>query len=191
MVRNRCPVYSRMSVRYGQEYAIKVVRGQFISLGVALIAVFVLLLIVFRSFKGAFISIIPLILSMLILFGMMGILGIELNLTTALLSSIMIGVGIDYTIHFIWRFKEERKLGDTHQQAAMNTLTTTGRGIIFNALSVIIGFSALLFSSFVPVKFFGFLVVISIFSCLVGALLVVPAICVLFKPKFLEQKNKY
>ncbi len=171
------------------ELDIKVVRGQFISLGIALIAVFVLLLIVFRSFKGAFISVIPLILSMLILFGMMGILGIELNLTTALLSSIMIGVGIDYTIHFVWRFKKERKLGVTHQQAAMNTLTTTGRGIVFNALSVMIGFSALLFSSFVPVKFFGFLVVISIFACLVGALLVVPAICVLFKPKFLEQKN--
>jgi predicted RND superfamily exporter protein len=121
----------------------------------------------------------------------MGLLGIELNLTTALLSSIMIGVGIDYTIHFVWRFKKERKLGVTHQQAAMNTLTTTGRGIVFNALSVMIGFSALLFSSFVPVKFFGFLVVVSVFACLVGALLVVPAICVLFKPKFLEQKNKY
>ena len=125
---------------------------------------------------------------MLILFGIMGVLGVELNLTTALLSSIMIGVGIDYTIHFVWRFREERKLGYTHQEAAMNTLTTTGRGIVFNALSVIIGFSALLFSSFIPVKFFGFLVVVSIFACLVGALLVVPAICVLFKPKFLEPK---
>ena len=171
------------------ELDINVVRGQFISLGMALLVIYLLLLVVFRSFMGAFISIIPLALSILILFGIMGVLGVELNLTTALLSSIMIGVGIDYTIHFVWRFREERKLGYTHKEAAMNTLTTTGRGIVFNALSVIIGFSALLFSSFVPVKFFGFLVVVSIFACLVGALLVVPAICVLFKPKFLEPKT--
>lgn len=171
------------------ELDINVVRGQFISLGMALVVIYLLLLVVFRSFTGAFISIIPLALSMLILFGIMGVLRVELNLTTALLSSIMIGVGIDYTIHFIWRFREERKLGYTHQEAAMNTLTTTGRGIVFNALSVIIGFSVLLFSSFIPVKFFGFLVVVSIFACLVGALLVVPAICVLFKPKFLEPKT--
>ncbi|MBE9509418.1 MAG: RND family transporter [Bacteroidetes bacterium] len=172
------------------ELDINVVRGQFISLGLALVVVFLLLLFVFRSFKGAFISIIPLALSMLILFGIMGILGVELNLTTALLSSIMIGVGIDYTIHFIWRLKEERKTGLSFEQSAINTLTTTGRGIVFNALSVIIGFSALLFSSFIPVKFFGFLVVVSIFACLVGALLLIPAICVLYKPKFLEPKSQ-
>jgi hydrophobe/amphiphile efflux-3 (HAE3) family protein len=171
------------------ELDINVVRGQFISLGLALTVVFIILLIVFRSLKGAFISILPLVLSMLILFGLMGYLGVELNLTTALLSSIMIGVGIDYTIHFIWRLKEERKAGHSFEQAAINTLTTTGRGIVFNALSVIIGFSALLFSSFIPVKFFGFLVVVSIFACLAGALLLIPAICVLFKPKFLEPKT--
>ncbi|ALO16796.1 Putative membrane protein YdgH [Salinivirga cyanobacteriivorans] len=171
------------------ELDINVVRGQFISLGLALAVVFIILLIVFRSFKGAFISILPLVLSMLILFGLMGYLGVELNLTTALLSSIMIGVGIDYTIHFIWRLKEERAAGNSFEQAAINTLKTTGRGIVFNALSVIIGFSALLFSSFIPVKFFGFLVVVSIFACLAGALLLIPAICVLFKPKFLEPKT--
>lgn len=171
------------------ELDINVVRGQFISLGLALAVVFIILLIVFRSLKGAIISILPLMLSMLILFGMMGYLGVELNLTTALLSSIMIGVGIDYTIHFVWRLKEERKVGHSFEQAAINTLITTGRGIVFNALSVIIGFSALLFSTFIPVKFFGFLVVVSIFACLVGALLLIPAICVLYKPKFLEPKQ--
>ena len=171
------------------ELDINVVRGQFLSMGLALAVVFIILFFVFRSLKGAFISIFPLVLSMLILFGLMGYLGVELNLMTALLSSIMIGVGIDYTIHFVWRLKEERKAGYSFEQAAINTLITTGRGIVFNALSVIIGFSVLLFSSFIPVKFFGFLVVVSIFACLAGALLLIPAICVLFKPKFLEPKT--
>lgn len=168
------------------ELDINVVRGQFISLGLALAIVFFILLIIFRSVKGALISIVPLVLSMLFLFGLMGFLGVELNMTTALLSSIMIGVGIDYTIHFVWRLKEERKNGHSFEQASINSITTTGRGIVFNALSVIIGFSALMFSSFVPVKSFGFLVVVCIFACLFGALLLIPSICVISKPKFLE-----
>jgi predicted RND superfamily exporter protein len=171
------------------ELDINVVRGQFISLGLALVIVFLILLIIFRSVKGALISIVPLVLSMLFLFGLMGFLGVELNMTTALLSSIMIGVGIDYTIHLVWRLKEERKNGHSFEQASINSITTTGRGIVFNALSVIIGFSALMFSSFVPVKSFGFLVVVCIFACLFGALLLIPSICVVTKPKFLEPKS--
>jgi predicted RND superfamily exporter protein len=70
--------------------------------------------------------------------------------------------------------------------AVHTTLTTTGRGIVFNALSVIVGFVVLLYSAFMPVKFFGFLVVLSIFSCLAGALLLIPALCLVFRPRFLE-----
>ena len=167
----------------------KVVSGQLISLALALFIVTILLMALFRSFFAGLISAIPLLLSMVILFGLMGLFQIELNVATALLSSIMIGVGIDYTIHFLWRFKEERKNGLSHTEAATQTLLTTGRGIIFNAFSVIIGFAVLLLSSFVPVRFFGFLVVVSIFACLIGALVVIPALVILLKPKFLETKT--
>jgi len=105
-----------------------------------------------------------------------------------MLSSIMIGVGVDYTIHFLWRYREERNQGLDYPEAVKKTLSTTGRGIIFNAFSVVIGFSALMFSSFLPVQFFGFLVVVSIFACLVGALVLIPALCIVLKPKFLEPK---
>jgi len=117
-------------------------------------------------------------------------LNIELNVATALLSSIMIGVGIDYTVHFLWRYKEERSNGLSYSEAAKHTLLTTGRGIMFNAFSVIIGFAVLLMSSFVPVRFFGFLVVVSIFACLIGALVVIPALIIVLKPKFLEPKTE-
>ncbi|MBN2000993.1 RND family transporter [candidate division KSB1 bacterium] len=165
-----------------------VVDGQIFSLFLATAVVAIMLMILFRSFFAGILSAIPLGLSILILFGMMGVFKIELNIATAMLSSIMIGVGIDYTIHFLWRYKIERKAGLRYVNAIKKTLTTTGRGIIFNALSVIVGFTALLFSSFLPVQFFGFLVVISIFSCLIGALVLVPALCLVFKPKFLEPK---
>ena len=168
------------------DLATLVVNGQILSLSMATIIVALLLMFLFRSITAGLISAIPLGLSMTILFGLMGLFGIELNVATAMLSSIMIGVGIDYTIHFLWRYREERKNGLIAEDAVKKTLTTTGRGIIFNAFSVIIGFSALMFSGFLPIKFFGFLVVVSIFACLIGALVLIPALCLVIKPKFLE-----
>ena len=164
------------------------VNGQILSLSMATIVVSLLLMILFRSIAAGVISAVPLALSMTILFGLMGLFHIELNVATAMLSSIMIGVGIDYTIHFLWRYREERRNGLSPVEGVKKTLTTTGRGIIFNAFSVIVGFTALLFSGFLPVKFFGFLVVVSIFACLIGALVLIPALCLVLRPKFLEPK---
>ncbi|MBN2102523.1 RND family transporter [bacterium] len=167
-----------------------VVNGQIVSLFLAMMLVSVLLMLLFRSVTAGFVSVIPLALSMLLLFGLMGLFQIELNIATALLSSIMIGVGIDYTIHFLWRYREEYRSGLAYAEAVHKTLLTTGRGIIFNAFSVIVGFSVLLISSFLPVRFFGFLVVVSILACLIGALVLIPALCLVIKPKFLEPTVK-
>ncbi|MCK5223300.1 MMPL family transporter, partial [Candidatus Calescamantes bacterium] len=103
-----------------------------------------------------------------------------------MISSIMIGVGVDYTIHFLWRYRKERRGAMAPEDAVRKTLTTTGRGIIFNAFSVIVGFVVLFISGFLPVKFFGFLVTVSIFSCLLGALILIPSLCLLLRPRFLE-----
>jgi uncharacterized protein len=166
-----------------------VVRGQVSSLLVSLIICALILAIAFRSVSAGLISSIPLMVSLIFLFGLMGYFGIYLDVATALLSSIMIGVGIDYTIHFLWRYKQERLQGLAAPEAVVKTLTTTGRGITFNALSVIIGFCALPFSSFSPIRFFGFLVIISIFTCLVGALVIVPSLVLVARPKFLEPRQ--
>ncbi|MDX2429665.1 MAG: MMPL family transporter [Bacteroides sp.] len=170
------------------ELADMVVRGQIKSLALAMIIVFILLTIIFKSSGAGFLSVLPLSVAILVLFGLMGFLGITLDIATALISSIMIGVGIDYTIHFLWRFKDERIKGFDHREAAYNTLVTTGKGIIINALSVIVGFSALTLSSFEPLRFFGGLVVISITTCLICALVLIPSIVILVKPRFLEPK---
>ncbi|HKK63665.1 MAG TPA: MMPL family transporter [Bacteroidales bacterium] len=169
------------------QLATEVVHGQFWSLGIAIAVVFLLLSIIFRSATAGLISIIPLVISISILFGVMGYTGIRLDIVTALLSSVMIGVGIDYTIHLLWRYREERKKpGRTKKEDIYTTLTTTGRGIIFNALSVIIGFVVLLASSFPPLRYFGVLVVLSIISCLIGAMVILPALILKFDFKFLE-----
>ncbi len=163
-----------------------IVNGQLLSLGLAIVVVGILLMVLFRSVVAGIVSSLPLGLSVIVLFSLMGIFRIELNVATAMLSSIMIGVGVDYTIHFLWRYRSERRKGLIPQDAAKKTLTTTGRGIVFNAFSVIIGFLVLFTSGFMPIRFFGFLIVVSIFACLVGALVFIPALCLVFRPDFLE-----
>ncbi|MBN2343491.1 MAG: RND family transporter [Deltaproteobacteria bacterium] len=162
-----------------------IVRGQLLSLFLSILLCGVLVGAVMRSVVAGLISMIPLGIAVSILFGLMGYWGIELNLITAMLSSIMIGVGIDYTIHFLWRYREERRLAEP-MDAVKITLRSAGRGILFNGFSVVVGFVVLLLSQFFPVQFFGLLVVVSIVSCLIGALVVLPAVVIVFKPKFLE-----
>jgi uncharacterized protein len=166
-----------------------IVRGQLYSLFLSIFLCGVLVSLLMRSVIAGLIAIIPLGIAVSMLFGLMGILGIELNLITAMLSSIMIGVGIDYTIHFLWRYRDERQ-GAAPEEAVRTTLNTAGRGILFNAFSVVVGFVVLLLSQFFPVQFFGLLVVVSILSCLVGALVVLPAVIIVFKPAFLEPAKK-
>ncbi|UCD61841.1 MAG: RND family transporter [Flavobacteriaceae bacterium] len=168
------------------ELADIVVKGQIKSLIFALAVVFIILSFVLRSPKAGLLSGLPITIAIVVLFGLMGIFGIALDIATALLSSIMIGVGVDYTIHFLWRFKSERSRGNDHRKAVRITLNTSGRGIIINALSVIVGFMPLILSNFTPLKYFGALIVISITTCLISSLFLVPAIVILTRPKFLE-----
>jgi predicted RND superfamily exporter protein len=127
---------------------------------------------------------IPMAVAVPSLFGLMGSFGIELNVVTAMLSSIMIGVGVDYTVHFLWRYRDLRREGHDPERAAYLALTTVGRGIVFNALAVVLGFSVLAFSSFLPVRFFGFLVVVSITSCMLAAIVLMPPLVVWLDPRF-------
>ncbi|HHJ09412.1 MAG TPA: RND family transporter [Bacteroidetes bacterium] len=167
-----------------------IIQGQKRSLALAVIVVALLVMLIFRSFRsGIFISV-PLTGAMIILFGLMGYAHIYLDTATAMLSSIMIGVGVDYTIHFLWRYRLEKASGKSYEDAVYTTITTTGRGITFNAFSVMVGFMALLISSFTPIRFFGFLVVVSIASCLAGAMVLVPALILQFKPVFLEENQR-
>ncbi len=169
-----------------------IVEGQFKSIAMSLIAVLIIITLAFGagSVKGAVLQIIPLLMAIIILFGMMGFAGIELNFTTALLSSIMIGVGVDYTIHLVWRYRAERRGGLAAEEAIKKAIHTSGRGIILNAISVIIGFTALIFSAFLSVRFFGILMVVIIMVCLIGGLLMIPSLCMALQPKFLEPKEK-
>ena len=162
-----------------------VIRGQLISLVVSVCIILLIMSIVFRSFIGGLLATFPMSASVVMMFGLMGYLNITLNITTSLLTCILVGVGVDYTVHFLWHLRDHVKEGDSLDEAITNTFRISGKGILFNGLSVVVGFSALLFSVFVPVKIFGILVMGSISFCLFGALATLPALTSLTKPKFL------
>jgi len=168
------------------DFAQKIINGQVSSLAFALVTVFILLSIVFRSVKGGLIGSIPLAASIIIQFGVMGLTGIAIDAATALLSSIMIGVGVDFTIQYLWRYNIELRKGATRKEAISTTYRTTGRSIVINALSVMAGFSATLVSGFLSIRFFGYLTLLAIGSCLLYAIVVMPAFMLYFKPSFIE-----
>ncbi len=163
-----------------------IVTGQIRSLFLSLFAIYLLGALSFRSWVAGIFTIYPISIAMLIVFGMMGYQGIELNATTAMLSSILIGVGVDYTIHFLYHFREEiQHYGRSPHEALRVTLTTSGKGIIYNAMSVVVGFCVMMLSTFLPVYFFGWLLTFSIIACLIGALTLLPAALLVFKPAFI------
>jgi hypothetical protein len=172
------------------DFAASIIKGQVLSLIFALATVLILLAIIFRSFRGGLIGSIPLAISIVILFGFMGFAGIELDAATALLSSIMIGVGVDFTIQYLWCFNIQLRNGLGFEDASKTTMETIGRSIIINAVSVMAGFTPLMFSGFTSIKFFGYLVFISIGSCLLGALILIPAIIIKYRPRFIERNLK-
>ncbi len=168
------------------DFAQKIIVGQVSSLAFALMAVFILLSIIFKSVRGGLIGSIPLAVSILIQFGVMGLTGVAIDAATALLSSIMIGVGVDFTIQFLWKYNTELRNGFGHIQALANTYKTTGRSIVINGLTVMAGFSATFISGFLSIRYFGYLVLLSIGTCLLCSIIVIPAFMLWFKPTFIE-----
>ncbi len=173
-----------------KELSETVVRGQISSLICAFVAIFILLILIFRNLMAGVIGSIPLLFALINTFGLMGWLGIELNIVTALLSSISIGLGVDFTIHLFWRLQYEIRLGKGYQDAVQMALVTIGRGISINALAVMLGFAVLFFSAFPLVRSFGLLIIASLFLCLISALMLIPAIVFVVRPKFLKPRLK-
>jgi uncharacterized protein len=147
-----------------------ILEGQILSIGITLILVIILLSLLFKSIKAGLIGAVPITITALISFGVMGLLNIPLSTTTALLSSIAIGIGIDYAIHFMQNYKMSIAKTGSREGAIQATIGHTGKAILFNAAVVIAGFLVLLFSVFPPNRTLGALVSMNMFTSLLGTL---------------------
>ncbi len=147
-----------------------ILEGQVMSLILSLIIIIVLLSFMFKNIKIGLIGSVPIIVTALISFGIMGFLGIPLNSTTALLSSIAIGIGIDYAVHFIEQYRTNAAKSNNKLEVAQITMAHSGRAISFNAIVVIAGFMVLVFSVFPPNRELGALVSLNMFTSFIGTL---------------------
>ena len=159
------------------------IRSQFSSLLIALVLVVLIVGMIFRSISKGIYATIPIIATILVLFGFMGFTGIPLDIATVLVGSIALGIGIDYSIHFISGFNSHLKENGDAEEAIEKTLLSSGKAIIINVTSVAAGFLVLLFSQLVPLQNFGLLVAISMFGSGLGSLTLLPVILILANRK--------
>ncbi|UCD81551.1 MAG: cyclic nucleotide-binding domain-containing protein, partial [Desulfobacterales bacterium] len=150
--------------------------GQVKSLSITMILVFGIMFILFLSSKVGLIAIIPNLFPIIINFGIMGWLGIQLSMVTSLIASIAIGLAVDDTIHYLARYNREFKKDLDDKRAIRDTLHHVGRPITFTTITICAGFSVLLFSSFKPTALFGVMMVITSLSALVGDLILLPSL---------------
>jgi uncharacterized protein len=153
-----------------------IVQGQIISLGFAIVVIFVVLWLLFLSIKVAFLSLLPNVLAILLLFGVMGMMGITLNLGTSIIASIAIGIAVEDAIRYLARLSDETRATDDQEQAIQRTISTVGKPIIYASIALGMGFMVFLFSNFVPIQTFGFLTALTVAAALVNDLVLLPAL---------------
>lgn len=151
------------------------VLGQVYSLASTILVVFLLLAVMFRSLLYAAIGMIPLLITVASNFAFMVVAGIPLNIGTAMIASVCVGIGVDYSIHFIHRYRIEAARTPDLDATIQATMETSGRAIFFNAAAVGGGFAVLLVSNFMPLVYLGSLVPLIMAVNALAALFIIPA----------------
>jgi hydrophobe/amphiphile efflux-3 (HAE3) family protein len=152
------------------------IRDLFYSLLVAIVIIFAKMTVVFRSWKLGLVSMLPNTIPMVITFGYMGLVGINLNTTTIIIFAISLGLAVDDTIHFLARFREEIDRRDTAKEAILYTYYGAGRAILLTSVLLVTGLAVLLLSDFVPTRQFGILTSITIGGAVFGDLILLPSL---------------
>ena len=165
------------------------INSQIGSIAIAVFFVIVLVGGILRSLKSGFFAAIPIIATIILLFGFMGLTGISLNIATVLVASVALGIGIDYAIHIISHFKTSFKKNNDVYAAVQESILVSGKAIIINVVSVSAGFLVLVFSDMVPLQYFGLLIALSMISSCLGALTLLPSLLILMNKKNSSNEN--
>jgi uncharacterized protein len=156
--------------------------SQIATLGFVVIILFIMFLLLFRSLKIALIALTTNIIPISAIFGIMGWLNIPLDIMTITIAAIAIGIGVDDTIHFIHRFKEEFKVDHNYINSMRRSHESIGYAMYYTSLVIILGFSILVLSNLIPTIYFGLLTVVTMITVLTADLLLLPKLLLIFKP---------
>jgi predicted RND superfamily exporter protein len=156
--------------------------SQILTLGIVVVALMCMFLILFGSLKIALIAIAPNLLSIGVVLGVMGWLNIPLDMMTITIAAISIGIAVDNTIHYIHRFRHEIKTDQNYLKTVHRCHGSIGYAMYYTSITIIIGFSILALSNFIPSVYFGLLTGLAMLIALVAALTLLPQLLVVFKP---------
>lgn len=159
------------------------------SMIMSLFLIFFCMIFLLRSWKSAIIGMIPLLFTIIIIFGFMGYAGIALDICTILIASITVGAGIDYAIHFITEYKHYIVQGRSVEDSIAFAVRISGKSISINVITVMLGFLVLVFANLLPLVNFGILIAITMFFSGLGAITILPAVISLYKLKLVKEKN--
>ena len=151
------------------------------SLSLVFMVIALMLLLIFKSFKIMIIGLIPNIFVALSVIGLLGLLKIPLDIMTITVAAISVGMAVDNTIHYIYRYKKEIKLNGSPNTALINAHTTTGRAIFYTAATIAAGFSILALSNFFPTRLFGIFTALAMLIAFISSLSLLPNLLVKFK----------
>jgi predicted RND superfamily exporter protein len=156
--------------------------SQILSLGFVMAGIFLMFMILFRSVTLSIIGIIPNLLAATFVLGLMGLINLPLDMMTITIAAIAIGIAVDNSIHYIYRFREEYQSTKDYELSLYRSHDSIGRAIFFTSITIIFGFSILVLSNFVPTIIFGLLTGLAMLIALLAVLTLLPKLIISFKP---------
>ena len=156
-------------------------RSQMLTLGGVFFAIFVMFLVLFRSFHYASLAIVPNLLSAALVLGLMGWLDIPLDIMTITIAAITIGIAVDDTIHYVHRFRVELASDGDYWAAVIRSHRSIGRAMYYTTVTIMLGFSVLAVSNFVPTVYLGLLTGFAMFVGLIANVTLLPVLLVRFR----------
>ena len=156
--------------------------SQILTLGAVFLAITVMFMVLFRSLPLALITLAPNLLAAGLVLGVMGVLGIPLDIMTITIAAIVVGIGVDDCIHYVHRFITEFPLDRDYRATMYRCHSSIGRAMYYTTVTVVVGFATLALSNFNPSIYFGLLTVLAMVAAVVGALLLLPRLIIVFKP---------
>ena len=157
-------------------------KSQIMTLGFVMIGIFIMFLILFRNIKISLIGVIPNFIAAFFILGIIGLAGIPLDMMTITIAAITIGIAVDNSIHYIYRFKEELLNLKDYDKTLKYCHSTVGVAILNTSITIVFGFSILVLSNFIPTIYFGIFTGIAMLLAMISVLTLLPSLLLAFKP---------
>ena len=156
-------------------------KSQILTLGLVMIGIFIMFVILFKNIKLSLIGVVPNFIAAFFILGIIGLLGIPLDMMTITIAAITIGIAVDNSIHYIYRFKEEFSLSKNYNKTIDLCHSTVGRAILNTSITIVFGFSILVLSKFIPTIYFGIFTGLAMLLAIVSVLTLLPFLILMIK----------